>query len=171
MHQREGMLDSLLYTKQEAASIWEAWLSLRHLCTQYLQIPVEGTVVKSLEFDLDSILSPEDSPWQLQERLQAVPGGMSVLGWKIVVADPHAHIRQRHILDHLALSIRLQWEKLPHVPERLHPCILIGSQHCDDGPSISRKMCQEFSSHALTTHDDALEILQASRLLTAREDG
>jgi hypothetical protein len=50
-------------------SIQEVWLFLSDLDIQRLQIAVEGTVVKSLEFDLDSISSPEDPPRSTERKL------------------------------------------------------------------------------------------------------
>src|SRR5690349_3476011 len=40
-----------------------------------------------------------DTSWQLKEDLEAVPTGMSILCWKIVVTCPHAQIRQRYLAD------------------------------------------------------------------------
>jgi hypothetical protein len=66
---------------------------------QHLQIPVKGTVIERLEFDLDAISSPVYPPWQLKEGLQAVPTGMSELGRKVAITHPHAHIRQSEFAD------------------------------------------------------------------------
>jgi len=49
-------------------SIREVWLFLSDLDTQRLHIAVEGTVVTSLEFDLDSISSPEDPPRSTERK-------------------------------------------------------------------------------------------------------
>jgi hypothetical protein len=48
---------------------------------------------------------------------------------------------------------------------------LIGSQHCDEGPSLSGKLRQEFSRHPFAIHHDAFQAVQVSSLLIAREHG
>jgi hypothetical protein len=69
------------------------------------------------------------------------------------------------------LSIRLQWDKLPDLPERLHAGILIGSQHRDHRPPFVCQRCQEFSRHTLTIYHNAFEVSHPSRLLVVSKDG
>jgi hypothetical protein len=80
-------------------------------------------------------------------------------------------LSQRHLPDHLALSIHLQCEKLPNLSERLQAIVLVRSQHRDHGASFSCQCGQEFRCQAFSVYHNAFQAVQAGRPLVVGKNG
>src|SRR5229473_2552077 len=85
------------HLEPEPSPIRQTWLFRVHLSTDGFQVSVKSAIIEGAEFHLHCLRTPDDPPWQAEERCQPMPGGLSIGGRKIGVTCPHHQIGERQL--------------------------------------------------------------------------